>query len=92
MRGESLGTRLCEALMHTRPSHPHAHNMSTKFFTLKWYPILRPQLFVLFSQYKECEEVVVEHRAMKERERLKAEQEERERKAVTKVLKGEGEW
>ena len=45
---------------------------------------------MLFSQYKECEEVVVEHRAMKERERLKAEQEERERKAVTKVLQGEG--
>ena len=32
----------------------------------------------------------MEHRAMKERERLKAEQEERERKAVTKVLQGEG--
>ena len=72
------------------PSRPHAHNMSTKFFMLKLYRIW-PQLFV-FSQYKECEEVVVEHRAMKERERLKAEQEERERKSVTKVLKGEGEW
>ena len=63
--------------------------MSTKFFTLKLYTIWS-QLVVLLSQYKECEEVVVEHRAMKERERLKAEQEERERKAVTKVLQGEG--
>ena len=39
----------------------------------------------LTKMYKEYEEVVVEHRAMKERARLKAEQEERERKAATKV-------
>ena len=39
----------------------------------------------LTKLYKEYEEVVVEHRAMKERARLKAEQEERERKAATKV-------
>ena len=39
----------------------------------------------LTKLYKEYEEVVVEHRAMKERARLKAEQEERERKAAIKV-------
>ena len=39
----------------------------------------------LTKMYKEYEEVVVEHRAMKERARLKAEQEERERKAATRV-------
>ena len=36
-------------------------------------------------QYKEYEDVVVEHRAMKEKQRIKAEQDERERKAATKV-------
>ena len=41
----------------------------------------------LTKQYKEYEEVVVEHRAMKERQRLKAEQEERERKAAIKVIR-----
>lgn len=45
---------------------------------------LDQKLYVL--QYKEYEEVVVEHRAMKERQRLKAEQEERERKAAIKVV------
>ena len=39
----------------------------------------------LTKQYKEYEEVVIEHRAMKERQRLKAEQEERERKAAIRV-------
>lgn len=39
----------------------------------------------LTKLYKEYEEVIVEHRAMKERARLKAEQEERERKAAIKV-------
>ena len=36
-------------------------------------------------QYKEYEEVVVEHRAMKERQRMKAEQEERENLAAVRV-------
>ena len=36
-------------------------------------------------QYKEYEEVVVEHRAMKEKQRLKEEQEAREGRAATKV-------
>lgn len=40
----------------------------------------------LTKKYKEFEEVVIEHRAMKERQRLKAEQEERERKAAIKVI------
>lgn len=37
-------------------------------------------------QYKEYEEVVVDHRAMKEKQRMKQEQEEREGRAATKVL------
>ena len=36
-------------------------------------------------QYREYEEVVVEHRAMKEKQRLKEEQEAREGRAATKV-------
>ena len=39
-------------------------------------------------QYEEYEEVVVEYRALKEKQRLKEEQEERERIAATKVCVG----
>ena len=41
------------------------------------------QLFLL--QYKEYDEVVLDHRAMKEKQRIKQEQEARENKAATKV-------
>lgn len=36
-------------------------------------------------QYKEREEVVIEHRAMKERQRIKEEQEKKENATATKV-------
>lgn len=43
------------------------------------------------EQYKECEQVVVDHMAEKERQRLKEEQEIRERQAAVKVREKERE-
>ena len=48
-------------------------------------PYLAILWFSLTLQYKDYEEIVVEHRAMKERMRLKQEQEDRERRAATRV-------
>ena len=47
--------------------------------------VLTSDILFFFAQYKEYEEVVVDHRAMKERQRMKLEQEARENKAATKV-------